>query len=407
VHFQFFASSACRAVTAARYDHRDLAQEEANRMRIVYVLTSLGIGGAEHQVLELAARMERRGHQVALVVLREPVKEHLDHWKQCSLWPATVRLEHLSLHKRPVSFVRALTRATKIVRQFQADVVHSHSFHANLFARLVMLRLRAPALVCTVHNVYEGGWPRMLAYRLTDRLCARTTAVSQAAAERFVQLRAIPAHKCAVVTNGVDVNRLAPDTERRARTRAAMEAGCDFVWLAAGRIAPAKDYPNLLRAFARMEAARSDARLWIAGEAKDGADIPLSALASELGIGDRVRWLGLRRDIPALLDAADGFVLASAWEGMPLVIAEAMAMEIPVVATDVGGVRELLSETGSAVPANNSEALGAAMSTVMEMSSEERAAQGRSGRDRIVQRFSMDARANDWERLYEEVLLAC
>src|SRR5690242_10582462 len=99
-------------------------------MRIVYVLTSLGIGGAEHQVVELAARMERRGHQVALIVLREPVTN------EC---PATVRLEYLGLRKRPLSFLRALSQAERIVRQFHAEVVHSHSFHANVFARLARL----------------------------------------------------------------------------------------------------------------------------------------------------------------------------------------------------------------------------------------------------------------------------
>jgi len=364
----------------------------------MYVLTSLGIGGAERQVLELATRMERRGHQVALIVLRDPIENQWDEW------PATARPVHLGMGKRPLSFFRALSQAEKIVRRFRAQVVHSHSFHANVFARLTRLRLRSPALVCTVHNMYEGGWLRMLAYRFTDGLCTRTTAVSAVAAERFVRLRAVPADKCAVVVNGVDDNRLVPDAERRAQTRTAMEAGGEFVWLAAGRIVPAKDYPNLLRAFARMLAARSDALLWIAGEAKNDADVPLRALASEFGIAGRVRWLGLRRDMPALLDAADGFVLASAWEGMPLAVAEAMAMEKPVVATDVGGVRELMGETGRIVPAQDAEALGAAMAAVMQMSSDERAARGRSARARIVQRFSIEARADDWERLYGEVI---
>ncbi len=378
-------------------------------MRIVYVLTSLGIGGAERQALELAAHMERRGHEVALVVLREPVEHQ---WEE---WPATAHAAHLGLRKRPLSFVRALADAKRIVLQFRAEVVHSHSFHANVFARMVKMRLHAlpygPALVCTVHNVHEGGWHRMLAYRLTDRVCALTTAVSAAAAERFVRLRAIPAHKCAVVVNGVDVGELAPDSERRVRTRAAMDAGSEFVWLAAGRIAPAKDYPNLLRAFARVHTAHGNARLWIAGEAKNSAAkgnliAPLRALAAELGIAAQVQWLGLRRDLPALLDAVDGFVLSSAWEGMPLALAEAMAMEKTVVATDVGGVRDLVGEAGSIVPAHDAEALGEAMVAAMQMSSEARAALGQSARGCIIQRFSMDARALEWERLYEDVLRA-
>lgn len=85
-----------------------------------------------------------------------------------------------------------------------------------------------------------------------------------------------------------------------------------FVWLAVGRIAPAKDYPNLLRAFAQVLAARPETRLWIAGEFADALSSNLTDLASALGVGRAVRWLGLRRDIPVLLNAADAFVQASA-----------------------------------------------------------------------------------------------
>lgn len=127
----------------------------------------------------------------------------------------------------------------------------------------------------------------------------------------------------------------------------------------------------------------------------------MRALAAELGVAGRVQWLGLRRDLPALLDAADGFVLASAWEGMPLAVAEAMALEKPVVATDVGGVRELVGQAGSIVPARDAGALGAAMAAMMELNGNERLALGRRARERIAQRFSMDARADEWEQLYE------
>ncbi len=102
-------------------------------------------------------------------------------------------------------------------------------------------------------------------------------------------------------------------------------------------------------------------------------------LSAQLDLGDSVRWLGLRRDMPALLDAADGFVSASAWEGMPLAVGEAMAMEKPVVATDVGGVRELVGDAGVLVPARDSEALAEAMMATMQRSGEEREQTGRCG----------------------------
>jgi glycosyltransferase involved in cell wall biosynthesis len=305
------------------------------------------------------------------------------------------------MRKAPVSFLAGLLRARRRLRDFQPDLIHSHVFPANMAARLLKILLPA-AVLSTVHNIYEGSWPRMLAYRLTDGLSRRTAFVSQAAADRYARLKAVPAHKASVLTNGIDTAEFAPSAERRAQLRAQMGVGAEFVWLAAGRIVPAKDFPNLLHAFAQVRGEIPAAQLWIAGEALGAGSEVIQAQAAELGAS--VRWLGLRRDMPALLDAADGFVLASAWEGMPLVVGEAMAMEKPVVATDVGGVRELVGEAGVIVPAKNPQALAQAMLAVMKRTEEDRCTLGRMARKRIVARFSIDAKAEEWEALYRAVL---
>jgi glycosyltransferase involved in cell wall biosynthesis len=233
-------------------------------------------------------------------------------------------------------------------------------------------------------------------------LSRRTIAVSAAAAERYVHLKAIPAGKWSVLTNGIDCAEFTPEPERRARLRAQMGARSAFVWLSAGRITAAKDYPNLLRAFARVLEEFPETQLWIAGEGV-GAE-PEAIQAQTAKLGATVRWLGLRRDMPALLDAADGFVLASAWEGMPLVLGEAMAMEKPVVATDVGGVRELAGDAGIIVPAKDSERLAEAMLKTINSTDEERRKSGVVGRARIALVFSLDAKADEWETLYRESL---
>ena len=351
-------------------------------MRIVYVLTSLGMGGAERQVLALAARMAERGHTVAIMVLRPRLSEE---------WATALDVIHLDMRRNPVSVFAGVMRARRFLKGFRPDLIHSHSFHANVVARLIGISLPAKVL-STVHNVYEGGWHRMLAYRLTDFLSVRTTAVSGAAAERFVRLKAVPQRKCMVVTNGIDAAEFAPDQGRRVRMRVAMEAGESFIWLTAGRIAPAKDIPNLLRAFALVRAAHPATQLWIAGEGE-----PMAAQ-------ENVSWLGLRRDLPALLDAADGFVLGSAWEGMPLVIGEAMAMEIAVVATDVGGVREMVGDEGALVAAGDSSALADGMIGLMQRNAEEREKLGQAARIRIERGFSMEARADQWEELYQDLI---
>jgi hypothetical protein len=144
-------------------------------MRIVYVLNSLAVGGTERQVAGLAPRMAARGHAVALVVLRpqEPdgFSTNLDEL-------------HLNMHGNAASLLPGLGRGMSFLRRFRPDLIHSHNFHGNMLGRVFKLNDRRTALVSTIHNVYEGGWARMLAYRLSDRLVDRVTAVSEAVAER-------------------------------------------------------------------------------------------------------------------------------------------------------------------------------------------------------------------------------
>jgi glycosyltransferase involved in cell wall biosynthesis len=362
-------------------------------MRIVYVLTSLGVGGAERQALALAARMRARGHKVSLLVLRS---------RQPQEWSTSLDPFHLDMRRTLVSILAGMWKARRYLRDFQPDLIHSHTYPANMAARLLRILIPETAVLSTIHNVYEGRWPRMLAYRLTDTLSRHTTAVSQAAAARFVRLKAVPARKSSVLANGIDMMEFAPSSERRKRHRAWMGVSDEFIWLTAGRITPAKDYPNLLSAFARVHAAVPSACLWVAGEVVGTGFAAIQSLTDDLG--SSVRWLGLRRDMLALLDAADGFVLASAWEGMPLAVGEAMAMEKPVVATDVGGVRELVGETGFIVPAKSPENLAEAMLEMMRRTNEERRGMGRSARERIAAHFSMDVQADEWELLYRKVL---
>jgi len=359
------------------------------------VLTSLGVGGAERQAVTLGERMAARGHAVSLIVLRG---------RQPHEWPTTLDLVRLDMRKNPASIMAGLVKARRFLRAFQPDLIHSHTYPANMAARLLKIFFPAAAVLSTVHSVYDGPWPRMLAYRLTDPSSRRTTTVSEAGAARYVRLKAVPAHKCTVVTNGIDAAEFAPSTERRVSLRAQMGVNNEFVWLAAGRIVPAKDYPNLLRAFSRVHEAIPAARLWVAGEASAAGLAAVQALAAELGVAASVRWLGLRSDIHALLDAADAFVSASAWEGMPLAVGEAMAMEKPVVVTDVGGVRELVGEAGAIVPAKDPDALAQAMLALMRLTPQARSFLGHAARERIQAQFSFDAKADEWESIYRKIL---
>lgn len=362
-------------------------------MRILYLLNTLKIGGAERLVIALGERMAARGHDVRVLTLCDASPDD---------WPTTLQVSHLGIGRNPASLLAGIPRVVSHLRSFRPHLVHSHNFHGNVLARGLKLACPSVRVVSTLHNEYEGGRARMLGLKLTDPLSQRTVAVSHAVAERAWQLGIVPGRKCQVITNGIDITEFAPDPARRARVRDTMGAGEDFIWLTAGRIAEAKDYPNLLRAFASVHEAAPNTQLWVAGDGEDDYVAALRISAHDFGIEPVVHWLGTRTDMPRLVDAADGFVLASAWEGMPLAVAEAMAMEKVVVATGVGGVAELADHCGLLVPPRNPEALGRAMMSVLNTPREARAFLGRQARQRIVQDFNIDAKADAWEALYRD-----
>jgi glycosyltransferase involved in cell wall biosynthesis len=365
-------------------------------LRILFVLTGLAYGGAETQVVRLAIRLKLRGWEVAVASLMLP-KAYVE-----DLEAAGIPVFSLGI-RRKLPDPRPVLRLARIIRKWQPDVVHSHMVHANLLARIVRFLAPIPVLICSARNIYEGGRFREILYRLTDSLCDLTTQVSHAGLERYVRVGAVPRHKIRYIPNGVDTERFKPNLEDRLKFR--KELGVDgFVWLAVGRFDPQKDYPTMLQAFARVVHKHSNTILLIAGDGP--LRKTMENLARELGIEKRTKFLGIRRDIPQLMNAADAYVMSSSWEGMPNVLLEASATGLPIVATDVGGNREIVldSVTGFLVPPRNPEALARAMLRIMDLSDEERKEMGKRARKHIEVKFNLDRVVDLWEILYYELL---
>ncbi|NMM36578.1 MAG: glycosyltransferase [Glaciimonas sp.] len=361
-------------------------------MRIMLFITGLGIGGAERQVADLADEFVSRGHDVIIIALTgntivQPVSKK-------------IQVVLLGMHKTPAGFISAYMRARKLIHDFSPDIVHSHMVHANLFARLLRITVPIPRLICTAHSTNEGGKLRMLAYRLTDRLADMSTNVSQNAVDTFVKQHAVSAEKMFAMHNGIDTSKFRFNAENRQRIRS--ELGIDTnvqVLLAVGRLALAKDYPNLLRAFALLHSQSVNCVLWIVGAGS--LEIELRSLAESLGVIDKIHFWGLSHDIPRVMSGADILVLSSAWEGFGLVVAEAMACQRLVVATDAGGVREVIGDVGWLVPIRDSEKLANAIKAATTIDASERLARGLAGRARIKERYSLTAIAARWLNIYQ------
>ena len=363
----------------------------------MYLATSSGAGGAERQVHDLAVRMTRLGWDVSAISML-PLSVSFD-----GLLEAGVVTRSLGMRKG-MPDPRGLYRLGRALREFRPDVLHAHMVHAILLARLSRLVWRTPVLISTMHNQYQGARWRLLAYRATDRLSDATTGVSAVAARDAVRGGAVASDRIIVVPNGIALERHEPDDPARARLRSELGLGNDFVWLAAGRLTAAKDYPNLIDAFLRLRRMGDRSWLLIAGAGPDEAAI--RAHITGVGLADRVSLLGIRSDIPDLMRASDAFVMSSAWEGLPMVLLEAAASSLPIVATDVGGNREAVldGDTGFVVPPRDAHALAQGMRQLMELDVSQRLAMGEAGRAHAAATFDLDVVARRWQRIYLDLL---
>lgn len=297
----------------------------------------------------------------------------------------------------------ALCDGFRVLREWKPDAIVSFLFQADMLARLAGTLTGAPVIVSSIRNERFGGWARDRVTRITDPLCSLTTTNSERAADALVNRGVVPRHRLAVVPNGVDVGAFCSSPAQRERARHDLGASIDdFLWVAAGRLEPQKDYPTLLRAVSWCAARRGDVQVRIAGQGPLRAD--LEALTASLAISDRARFVGLRADMPDVLAAADGVVMSSAWEGLPNIVLEAMAAGCPVVAPRVGGVPELVAEdvTGKIVPPRRPELLGQAMVDIMSMSADARRAMGRRARRVVEDRYSMEAVMSQWLALIDD-----
>lgn len=367
-----------------------------SRRRLLYLATSSGIGGAERQVRDLSVRMRDNGWDV-LAVSMLPLERGFADLPAQGVTTASLRMG------KGVPDPRGLRRLLAILRDWRPDVLHAHMIHANLLARTSRLLHRTPVLVCTMHSQRQGSRARMVAYRITDHLSDATTAVSSVAREDAISLGAVSASRVTVVPNGIDVSQYGRDRSTRSRLRSELGLGDDFTYLAVGRIAVPKDYPNLISAFARTHGAHDRARLLIAGT---GPQDDLRDRVDRAGLGGHVRLLGERQDVPELMKAADAYVMSSAWEGLPLVLLEAAASYLPIVATDVGGNGEVVIDgvTGVIVPPRDPEALAIGMTKLMTIGDGRRESMGRAGRELVERAFDIEIVVQRWISIYQSLL---
>jgi glycosyltransferase involved in cell wall biosynthesis len=354
-------------------------------MRVLHVITSIARGGAEHHLLMLASGLAARGHQVAVAALKPPAE------LECDFAAAGVTTHALGLGR--YGELAPAWRLRRLVAGFVPDVVHAHLPPAELYTRLALLG-SATRLVITRHN--DERFAPVAIERALSRWCARRAgrviAISDAVARWSTtapQGPGLAAARVAVIRYALappPAMQPAPDLQ-----------GVGRLVVCIARLVPQKGLDVLLDAFATLP---PPDRLVIVGEG--GLRSALDARITRLGLAGRVRLAGARADVPAVLAAADLFVLPSRWEGFGLVLLEAMAAGTPIVATRVSAIPEVLGDCGVLVPPDDAPALARAMAALLA-DAPRRAALAQAGQARLRTRFDPAPMIAATEALYGEI----
>jgi glycosyltransferase involved in cell wall biosynthesis len=383
-------------------------------IRVMRVIARLNVGGPALHVSYLTRELDQIGYETTLVAgsiggsegSMEYVAEHL------GIRP--VYVPALQREISPVHDIAAAVHLLRLIRRFRPDVLHTHTAKAGTVGRLAALAAgsaRPKVVVHTFHgHVLRGyfGKAKTEAFRRLEQGLARSTdaliAVSPEVRDDLVALGVAPPEKIAVIRLGLDLDQRisSPDGAATALRRdlGVPERRMLLGWL--GRMTEIKRVDDLLRAFARIRALEVDADLLLVGDGPLRAD--LEALARQLGVGDRCHFTGFRDDVGPVYAAADAVVLTSANEGTPVTVIEAQAAGCPVVSTDVGGVRDIVTDgvSGFVVPPGDIEAVADRLA-LLARDVELRQRLGDAGRG-VGARYSIPRLVSDVDRLYRELL---
>ena len=361
---------------------------------ILLIIDVASIGGGQQHVLALAKRLTARGLRVAVACeAKGYLVEELYHGN----------IPHYAVRLSESPSVRGLADLAKVIRASGAQLVHTHGGTAGFYGRLAARWVGDIRTVHTYHGIHylhDKRLRRRYLHRAIDRFLLRWTdeVICVANSDKDLALReklALPDH-VSVIYNGIDLAQF----DRRTGQR-----NDHFIVGTVGRLHEQKGHIYLLQAAALIHQAYSQVRFRIIGDGQLRESLETQSRA--LGLNGIVEFLGARIDVPAQLRQFDLFILPSLWEGLPYVLLEAMAAGVPIVTTDVDGVREMITggRGGIVVPSRNAHALAAAVIDLMGNGAR-RADLGVKGAQVIKERFSLDAMIEQTVAVYSRAMNA-
>jgi glycosyltransferase involved in cell wall biosynthesis len=375
-------------------------------MRILLVIRSLNRGGAERQLIEIAAGLRHQGHDVAVALFYEGG----------SLTADLLRVEGVRIHvigkRGRWDLVGLASRLVHIVAEERPDLIHSLLTTANIAtliarARFARLPLVWGILGTDLDSASYGDWFVRFTTCIEGPLarCANLIVSDSHVGRVHAIARGFPADRTIVIQSGADLDRFRPDAEGRRRIRAEWGIAPNEILVGlVARMAPMKDHATFLRAAASLAAVRRDVRFVCIGDENASMANSLRQLAATLNLGNRLVWPGPCDDMPAAYSALDvGCSSSASGEGFSNALMEAMACGRLCVATDVGDAPDILGNLGATVPPRDPSALASSLTSVCDALGGP--AEFHAGtRQRMVDLFSRDRMVTEMEAAYRRLL---
>jgi len=370
-------------------------------MKVLFVVNGSEFGGATRHVLALSRHLLESDNKVGIVSAPEPRLMREAASLGAQVFPNPYFVRPIRLHND----LRALGPVYRAIKQFQPDLVSAHSTKAGFAARILCALLGFKPVLFTAHGwaFTEGRGSRARSWlaraeRLAAKVTTQIVCVSEHDRELAVRLKVSRPEKLVMIHNGVDP---APFLAARGNhIRSEFCLGEVSVITFVGRLASPKDPLAMLQACRMLE---GDFRVLLVGD----GELRSSAeeFARRSGLGSKVIFTGERKDIPEILAASDIFLLSSRWEGLPLTIIEAMMTGLPLVATRVGGIPELVEDgvTGYLVPPQDPSAIAFAVQKLL-VNSQLCSSMGARGRERALEHFTVDQMLRRTETVYVDAL---
>ncbi len=370
--------------------------------KILFVVSSLDLGGTEMQMTQLAERLRRNGHSVTVVSLRSP---------QCGELVGRLRQSEIPVFVFPkegflisVRGVGEVLRLARFVRSHAFEVVHSHDLWGNLLAVPAARLARVPVILSSQRDLAHMFWYTAFRCKILSaihRLSTGVLANSSAVKDMLVHRFRVPAERVHVLRNGVDLEQFALAKGDRPASLPGVDAKTRCIAVVANMYTTVKGHRELTDAARIVCREIPQVKFVLVGDGEERSKI--EERASEAGVRDHFMFLGRRKDVPEILACCELFVLPSRAEGFPNVILEAMAAGLPVVATRVGGTPEIVEDgiNGLLVPPQDPHSLAAAILRVMKDPGFAKSL-GHSGQQRVRTDFSFDRLVAETEQLYSD-----